>query len=92
MIPITPIGTRTRPTFMPFGRVHSLIVSPTGSGSLTISRIPSAISVIRSGVRRRRSAIASCSFRVPNASRSRSFADKMSSDFASRPSAIASKA
>ena len=55
---MTPIGTRTRPTCIPFGLVHIAGVWPMGSGSFATSRIPAAISAIRLSVSRSRSAMA----------------------------------
>ena len=43
MIPMVPIGTRTCCKRMPFGRVHSSITWPTGSGSEATCSIPPAM-------------------------------------------------
>ena len=59
MMATTPIGTRTLLTSMPLGRVKHSVILPTGSESLTTSRMPSAIATIRSRVRRKRSIITS---------------------------------
>ena len=55
IIPMTPMGTRTREIFMPLGRVHSLRVVPTGSGNPAMSSRPLAMASTRSVVRTRRS-------------------------------------
>ena len=47
MMPMTPIGTRTLRIKRPFGLVHSLMTSPTGSGSSATWRSPRAISATR---------------------------------------------
>ena len=46
IIPITPIGTLFCPICNPFGLVHILTTSPTGSGRFTTSKRPLAISSI----------------------------------------------
>ena len=89
---MTPIGTRTRPTCIPFGLVHIFGMSPSGSGSAATSRRPAAISTILSAVRRNRSAIAFFSGAVPKASRSSSFAASSASFCSSSASAIARRA
>ena len=49
MMPITPIGVRTRSIWRPFGRSHSAMVVPTGSGSAAISSSDLAIPSTRAG-------------------------------------------
>src|SRR6266404_4190728 len=61
MMPITPSGTRTCAMRSPFGRVHSVIVSPTGSGSSATCSTPAAIASTRAGVSVRRSTNAAVS-------------------------------
>ncbi len=55
MMPMTPMGTRTREISMPLGLVHWLITVPTGSGRAAISSSPLAMASMRSGVSVRRS-------------------------------------
>src|SRR6185369_12089286 len=55
MMPMTPRGTRTCVMRIPFGRVHSVIVSPTGSGRSATCSTPAAIASMRAWVSVRRS-------------------------------------
>lgn len=56
--PITPIGTRTRLSCNPSGRSDRDVTAPTGSGRSAIIRRRSTISLISSGVMRRRATAA----------------------------------
>jgi hypothetical protein len=58
MMPITPSGTRIRPTWMPLGRNLRSLISPTGSGSAATCSTPSAIAAtpLAESVRRSSSA------------------------------------
>jgi len=55
MMPITPSGTRMRPTSMPVGRRASSLILPTGSSSAAMSSSPAAICSTVFGVSVRRS-------------------------------------
>src|SRR5579871_3864973 len=89
MIRTTPIGTRTLRMRIPFGRVHSLIVVPTGSGNSATSRMPHAISEMRFSVSVSRSSIADDKPAFLPASRSFALADLILSEDFSSPSAMA---
>src|SRR5579863_7283374 len=75
MMRITPMGTRTFWMRIPFGRVHSLMAVPTGSGKAATSRTPLAISEMRLPVRVRRSSMADDRLDFLPASRSLALAD-----------------
>src|SRR5207245_2465108 len=90
MMPMTPIGTRMRPTCIPLGRRHIFVTSPTGSGSAATSRRPTAISLMRLVFSVSRSIAA---FEMPLAAvRSFLLAASSSASRASRASAMASRA
>src|SRR5574337_67250 len=86
MIPMTPSGTRIRPTSRPFGRRHIPVISPTGSGSAATCRTPAAIFSIRfsSSASRSNNADGCCADLA--SARSSAFAERI----AARPSPNAS--
>ena len=92
MIPITPSGTRIRPTCNPEGRIRISPISPTGSGSAAIWRKPSAIDRMRASVSSSRSSRGAA--RPPDRplSRSRRFAAWMSCIRSAIESAMATRA
>ena len=55
MTPITPSGVRTRSMCSPFGRSHSAMMVPTGSGSSAMARMPSHMPRTRSSLSSSRS-------------------------------------
>src|SRR5216684_2174600 len=86
-MPMTPSGTRTLRIRRPFGRVHSVRTSFIGSGSAATSRTASAISLMRLGVRSKRSSIAPDKF---DSAMSFALARRISSAWVSMASAIRS--
>src|SRR5262245_6259784 len=88
MKPITPSGTRTRAISRPFGRRHASTVSPTGSGSVAISRSAAAMVSTRTSVSVRRSRNARGTPAARARSRSARLASRMAAVFSSRPRAI----
>src|SRR6185369_9127900 len=86
MTPTTPRGTRTLRIRKPLGRLHSAMVSPTGSGRLATSRTPDTMAAMRSGVRSSRSRIAPVS---PEESRSAWLASVIFAALVAMASAIA---
>ena len=87
----TPMGTDTRRMESPLGRVISRRTLPTGSGSFTTSRMPSAMAWMRASVSMSLSSITGvmCDFA---ASISLAFAARMASVWASSCSAMESRA
>ncbi len=83
------MGTRTFRMRIPFGRVHSLMVVPTGSGKAATSRTPFAISAMRLSVSVNRSSIADESPDFLPASRSLALADLIAAADFSIPLAMA---
>ena len=92
MIPITPIGTRTRANFNPFGRVHSASVAPTGSGNSAMSSKPRATASMRASVSVSRSMKDAASPPAFAASKSAAFAFRMAALCCRRCAAIEHKA
>ena len=99
MIPITPIGTRTRETTRPSGRSHRPVTAPTGSGWSAMTRSRSAISLTSSATIRTRataalslSLLSSVPNDFPSASTSISLAARIASSSRVSRSAIARKA
>ena len=89
MIPMTPIGTRPCSTLTPSGVCQPRTTSPTGSSSRATPSRPTAIPSTRSGVRVRRSTMASS---IPSSrprSTSARLAARMSSTFLRNPAAMA---
>jgi hypothetical protein len=77
MTPTTPIGVRTRWIARPFGRCHSAMIWPTGSGSSAIASRPAAIASMRSGVRVPRSMTAEVASAACKPAISRALASRM---------------
>src|SRR5574341_2671829 len=89
MMPITPRGTRMRPTSRPLGRRHIPVISPTGSGRSATCRSPRAMPSRRARVRVRRSTKAAgwAAARAP--ATSSALAARMRSPWLSSPAAMA---
>ena len=92
MMATSPMGTRRRIIFSPFGRSHASVTSPTGSGNLATSSQATAIASRRPWSRRRRSVIAGARPLAWAAARSCALAARMAGSAARRACAAARRA